>query len=208
LFFVGAQILPDQQCLERQKARLRVIVKAVLIKHVDSFRQIPVPEFSSPAHRTELRMGQLLAEDETSLAGTTTILRKIGEELELKDELILTHGDQLTVNRIVGAQETLANEDTRADRLENFVPVPGGFHFRWKLLRLISENWWGHAHYPGSVGHAKEYLGRNAVDRPATKFAHCHEKENYVIGKTNRKTRNPSLFNISSILLVFFNITT
>jgi len=120
-------------------------------------------------------MGKLLEEDETSLDGTTTILRTISKELQLKDEQLLAHGDQLTVNRIVGAQETLANEDTRADRLENFIPVPGGFHFRWKLLRLTVDNWWVDQHFVGSVSHARVFLGRKRVDQDASHFAHSHE---------------------------------
>jgi len=147
----------------------------VLIKHVESFAKVAKPELESSAHKSEMRMGQLLAEDETSLEGTIKILRKIGAELELADQLMLVHGDQLTVNRVQGAQAILANEESRRDRLTNFLPVPGGFHFRWKILRLITDNWWGDEHSPGCVAHARQYLQRTRVDRKASLFSHTHD---------------------------------
>jgi len=169
------QILPDDQCRARQLGRLRLLVRRALVKLVPEYATVPQSEYLSFAHTSEIRMGKLLLEDETSLQGTTNILREMSKELGLKGERILTHGDQATVKAIVGAQQTLANEETFADRLANFVPVPGGFHFRWKFMRLVLDNWWGQQHLVGSFSHARVKLGRNRVDREAKTFSHAHE---------------------------------
>lgn len=154
---------------------MRLIIKRALIKHVPDYGAVSSPELPSVAHKSDIRMGKLLAHDETSLEGTTAILRQLSDELKLENERILTHGDQLTVSRIIGAQEILENEDTPKNRLANFIPIPGGFHFRWKVLRLLMQNWWGDKHVPGALAHARVILDRLNVSQDAKNFAHTHE---------------------------------
>jgi len=151
------------------------LIKRIFVKRLEPLKKVSLPA-PPPSFKSDFRMASFMFEDETKLSGAAAILRKYSSELNLTDESILTHGDQLTVARILGVQDSLVNEESKKNRLEGFVPVLGGFHFRWKFLREVLDSHWGSQNIPGSISHARVFLNRKQrVDRKAKHFNHCHE---------------------------------
>ena len=122
-------------------------------------------------------MGSFILENEVTIDGSIKILRRFSQDLKLEEnDFILTHGDQLTVNRVIGSQFQLQNEENNVNKLKNYLPIPGGFHLRWKFLKTIINHWWGDQHLPGSIAHARIFLERiKRVDKKATHFSHAHD---------------------------------
>jgi len=122
-------------------------------------------------------MAPFMMVDEKFTEGNIEILRRYSEELkDRKEDLILSHGDQMTTSRQRSAQSLLVNERGREERLQNFRPTPGLFHFKWKFLKTIFRGWWGNQEKVGTLAHARPVLGRsNKVDMDAKHFNHAHE---------------------------------
>ena len=84
---------------------------------------LPAPP---PSFKTDFRLASFMFGDETKLSGAATILRKYSDEFNLTDE----------------SKILLWMKNPKKNRLEGFVPVLGGFHFRWKFLREVMDSHW------------------------------------------------------------------
>jgi len=170
------QILPDDGCIGRLGINCKSSIRNIVAKYND-LKEMPSPAANpAGAQKSDFRMGKFLFEDETKTEGTIEILRSFLKELSMENEVVLTHGDQLTVARVLSAQDCLVNEDSQKEKLAGFLPVPGGFHFRWKEMRVIFEAFWGKETQVGTLSHARVFLQRKQrIDRQVKHFNHGHE---------------------------------
>lgn len=91
------------------------------------------------AKKSEIINLGVVKADPSSAKGVVTILCSLNDHVPVvqgEPHTILTHGDQLSCERMADARRAMGDHEVPADTLKGLEPTPGEFHHRCLLLQV------------------------------------------------------------------------
>ena len=145
----------------------------------------PLSEIKARQRRSQIYCMRTFGEDEASIAGTISILKMISEELglavgddgvDLRDKVVMYHGDYLTVRNLRTALHRRRVEVEPAMRFGWVEPVAGLFHLQMNVLKMLMHAFEGEpAGESFRVTRFTRMLRRQGISKDIKDFHACDE---------------------------------